>query len=433
MAPVAMADAAALNAWWLRFDDPTLTSLIEVSLHANTSIRSAEAVLHEAQAAREVASAALWPLLTGAISVQRSRTGHQDAQDNWQAGLEASWAADLFGVNRSAVRASVAALEASAATLGDAQVAVTAEVALDYILLRSAQARRAIAADSLASQQDTLQIAAWREQAGLATGLDTEQARAAAEQTAALTPALDASIGQARHALALLTGQAPAALDAMLATAASIPVASDELAIGIPADTLRQRPDVRAAERQVVAALARVSQAEAARWPGFSLGGTLGVSAASVSALTGTAAVATSLLARASLPLFDGGAARAQLHVQQAALLQSRAAYDAVVLGALRDVEDALLALRSDRQRLASLGNATAAARNAAAMARKQYSSGLVDFQTVLQTQRTELSAQDGQSVAAANVSSDQVRLYQALGGGWQGDKAATSLMSRRP
>ena len=178
MAPVAVADAAALNAWWLRFDDPTLTSLIEVSLHANTSIRSAEAVLHEAQAAREVASAALWPLLTGAISVQRSRTGHQDAQDNWQAGLEASWAADLFGVNRSAVRASVAALEASAATLGDAQVAVTAEVALDYILLRSAQARRAIAADSLASQQDTLQIAAWREQAGLATGLDTEQARA---------------------------------------------------------------------------------------------------------------------------------------------------------------------------------------------------------------------------------------------------------------
>jgi len=232
------------------------------------------------------------------------------------------------------------------------------------------------------------------------------------------------------HAVAVLTGHAPAALSAALAAPAPIPQAGAELALGIPAETLRQRADVRAAEHQVSAAIARVSQARAARLPDFSIGGSLGLSALTLGALTQGTSVVSTLLASVSLPVFDGGARRAQVDVQQAALDQAREVYRNAILIALRDVEDALVALRGDRLRLARLGDAAAAAANAAALARQQYGSGLVDFQTVLQTQRTLLGTQDGVAATQADVSSDHVRLYKALGGGWT-PAAATSAVVR--
>jgi len=165
--------------------------------------------------------------------------------------------------------------------------------------------------------------------------------------------------------------------------------------------------------------MARVSQAEAARLPNFSIGGSLGLSALTLGALTRGASVVSTLVGSVSLPIFDGGALRAQVDVQQAALDQARQVYHGAILVALQDVEDALVSLRGDRVRLVRLGNAAAAAANAATLARQQYSSGLVDFQTVLETQRTLLGTQDGVAGARADVSSDHVRLYKALGGGW--------------
>lgn len=262
----------------------------------------------------------------------------------------------------------------------------------------------------------------WRQQAGLVTALEAEQARAAVEQTAALVPALQTGIDQASHALAVLIGRTPAALTALLAGVAPVPQPSEELALRLPAETLRQRADVRSAEHQVAAAQARVSQAEAARLPSFSIGGSLGLSALTLGVLTNGASVVTTLLGSVSLPIFDGGAARAQVDAQQAAFEQAQTTYRAAVLLALKDVEDALVALRGDRLRLARLGNAADAATNAAVMARQRYTSGLVDFQTVLETQRTQLGTQDGVASARADVSSDHVRLYKALGGGWEPD-----------
>ena len=199
-----------------------------------------------------------------------------------------------------------------------------------------------------------------------------------------------------------------------------MPAARGDLVLGIPADTLRQRADVRAAEYQVAAALARVGQAQAQRWPSFAIGGSLGLSALSAAALTNGASVLGSLLASVSLPVFDGGASRAQVRVQQAALAQAQEVYRAAVLGALKDVEDTLVALRGDRQRLASLRIASDAAGAAALLARQRYSSGLVDFQTVLETQRNALATQDGVVGVHADIGKDQVRLFTALGGGWR-------------
>lgn len=412
------AGAPSLVEWWMRFDDPLLASLVAQALQANTTVTGAHAALRQARALRDVAAAALWPTLGSSASAQRSKGGAGVA-NNFQAGLDANWELDIFGANRSALSASEATARASAASLGGAQVSIAAEVALSYITLRGAQVRLAIANENLASQQETLQITQWRLQAGLVTSIEAEQAIAAAEQTSALVPALQTTIDQTRHALAVLTGRAPAALAATLAASGPVPQAGADLALSIPAETLRQRPDVRAAEHQVTAAVARVAQADAARWPSFNLGGSLGLNAPTLGSLASRASIVSALLASVSLPLFDGGSANAQVRAQQAALEQARISYQTTVLTALTDVEDALVALRSDRERLAHLVQAASAAGNAALLARQRYGSGLIDFQTVLETQRTRLSTQDSVASTSASLSADHVRLYKALGGGW--------------
>jgi NodT family efflux transporter outer membrane factor (OMF) lipoprotein len=415
----------SLAGWWLRFDDALLAALITDALQANTSVRSAQATLRQARALRDVAAAALSPRLDGAASAGRSSSGNNDAVNNFKIGLDASWELDVFGVNRSALRATDATLEASAASLADVQVSIAAEVALAYITLRGTQLRLAIAENNLASQLEILQITQWRLQAGLVTSLEAEQARAAAEQTRSQLPALQTAIEQTRHALAVLTGRPPAALLAVLAAAGPIPQAADDLALNIPAETLRQRPDVRNAELLVAAAMARVAQADAARAPNFRLGGSLGLGAMTIDALSGGAAVVRSLLASVAMPLFDGGALRAQVRVQQALLDKAGVTYEAAILTALKDVEDALIALSNDRRRLASLRNAADAAAIASQLARQRYASGLVDFQVVLETQRTQLNTQDSVATSSADLGADHVRLYKALGGGWRADDSA--------
>ena len=410
--------ATALARWWTRFDDPQLTALVEQSLNANASVRTAQASLQQARAQVDVQSAGLAPSVGASGSAQGSRASNNTGS-TFQAGFDASWEPDVFGRLRSGVNASEADARAAEASLADVQVSLAAEVAVNYIELRGLQQRLAIARSNLTSQQETLQITQWRLQAGLTTSLVTEQARAAAEQTAAQIPSLEASLAQSRYSLAVLTGQVPGALDATLRASAPVPQPTAELALAIPAETLRQRPDVRAAEQRIAAALARVSQADAARYPSFSLGGSLGLRALTLGALSGGSAVTSALLGSVSIPLLDGGAARAQVRVQSAALEQARVAYEATVLAALQDVENALVALRGDRERLARLVAAADAANNAALLAQQRYSSGLIDFQAVLETQRTLLSTQESVAITTAAVAADHVRLYKALGGGW--------------
>jgi NodT family efflux transporter outer membrane factor (OMF) lipoprotein len=282
----------------------------------------------------------------------------------------------------------------------------------------------------LTSQLETLQITQWRAQAGLVASLDAEQARVSAEQTRALIPPLQTSIEQMSHALAVLTAQAPASLLAQLAIISPVPQAANNLALNFPAETLRQRPDVSAAEHRITAELALLAQADAARLPNFTLNGSLGLSALTLGSLTSGSSVVSSLLANVAMPLFDAGSRRAKVRAQEAVLEQFRIAYQATVLTALQEVEDALVTLRGDLERLSRLKLAAEAAGNAAVMARQRYDSGLVDFQTVLETQRSMLSTQDSVASASADVSADHVRLYKALGGGWQTNVTTTTILS---
>jgi multidrug efflux system outer membrane protein len=434
------ADAAApasLAQWWRRFEDPLLVSLIEETLRANTSVRTARAALAQARALADVQQAGLLPALNANASAQRSRAGDAGSSNVFKTGFDASWEPDVFGGRRSAVNATQADALASAASLGDVQTSIAAEVALDYLQLRGAQARMALAQASLASFDETLQLTQWRAQAGLTTELDVEQARTAAAQTRASLPALQTTAAQLEHALDVLAWRAPGTsqqrLSAAAAPTAGLLTPPEGLAISFPADTVRQRADVRAAQARVVAATARVQQAQAARLPSFGISGSLGLSALSLGSLANSSAIVGALLGSVSAPLFDGGAARATVLAQQAALAQTRSAYDAALLQALQDVEDGLVALRNDRARQAQLRVAAQSAANAATLARQRYASGLIDFQTVLETQRSALSTQDALATVATDLNTDHVRLYKALGGGWEADSTASPAAALVP
>jgi len=416
----AASTAQPANAWWLRFGDPLLDQLIGQALQANTSIRSAQAALQQSRAQRDVTAAGNGPNLSLSGSAQRGQTESRSASNSFQAGLDARWEVDIFGANRASLAASEADALAQQASLRDVQVSIAAEVALNYIQLRGTQAQLQIAQNNLASQQETLQITRWRAQAGLLTSLEVEQAISSTAQTAAQIPALQTSLANLRHSLAVLTGQRPLDLDSLLTKPSALALTDSAISQPIAAETLRQRADVRAAEHRISAALARVDAADAARYPGFNLGGSLSLSSLTLAGLTGGGALAGSLLGSVSVPLFDGGAAKSQVLAQQAALEQARASYQATVLTALKEVEDALVALRNDSERLKLQQTAASAASAAALLAQNRYSSGLIDFQTVLQTQRTLLSTQDSVASLQTSLSADQVRLVKALGGGWQ-------------
>jgi multidrug efflux system outer membrane protein len=415
----ASVDAAALDAWWRRFGDARLSELTAAADARNTDVRAASARVRQARALRAQAASALGPALSATASAQASRREGQGGSTRSVGGaLDAGWSPDLSGGVRAGVVAADADIDASRALLAQARAAVATELALAYLDLRSAQQRLAIAKANLAAQEETLQISRWRAQAGLVSALDSDQAESAAAQTRAQLPALATAIDQNAHAIALLAGRAPAELLVELRVPAPLPQPSAELPLSVPAEVLRRLPDVIAAEARVRAAAARTEAADAQRLPSLSLGGSIGLNALTLMSL-GSGAGLASLAANVSLPLLDGGRIRAQVQAQEAAWDEARSDYRAAVLGALRDVEDALVAIAGARTQRDELETALAAARRAAELADTRYAAGLVDFLTVLTTRRTLLAVEDSAAGAAANLASQHVRLYQALGGGW--------------
>jgi multidrug efflux system outer membrane protein len=415
----ANAKGGDLSAWWQQLEDPLLAGLIEDAIASSPTMDAARARLREARAQRNITAAGLLPTVSGNASANNSKTGDEESRSSYQAGFDASWEPDVFGGTRRSLQASTAELESTIATLHDTQVSLAAEVALDYIQTRSLQTRIQIAKENLTLQEETREIAGWRYQAGLVSGLDYDQARAAEAQTRAQIPALESSLAASRNRIAVLLGLAPGSLDDRLAPAAPIPAVPESVIVGIPADVLRQRPDVRAAERTLAAQTARLGAAVASRYPNFSLGGSLGIEGVTLGALTGGAPLIRSLAASLLETIFAGGRIRQQIKVQTAVMEQSLASYESTVLTALEDVENALVSLARNRERYAHLKTANEAARSAATFARQRYQAGLVDYTSVLQTQQTQLTVSDNLQSCEADITTALVQLYKALGGGW--------------
>lgn len=417
--PPPTASAQRLADWWQQLGDPELDSLIKQALADNLDLKLAQARLRQARAARSQAVSGYFPTLSASTGAQRSRAGSAPENTLYDAGFDASWEIDLFGGTRRAVEAAKADLEASQATADNTRVSLIAEVAQNYIDLRNNQQRLGIARDNLATQSETLQIVEWRNQAGLTDSSNVEQARTNREQTRAGIPDIEIALAAAENRLSTLLGRHPGALHEQLAEARPLPAAPAEIASGIPADVLRQRPDLIASERTLAAETARVGQKMAERFPSLSLGGSFGWQAYSFGAQGGSDTLLRALSGSLAATLFDGGRLRSAVAIQDAVQEQALIAYENSVLNALEEVENALTAFARAEERRVARREAAQAARNAAELSRRMYESGLADFQQVLDTERTRLTAEDALASAEASRLSSLVKLYKALGGGW--------------
>jgi multidrug efflux system outer membrane protein len=413
-----------LSQWWSILGDDTLSSLIKESLQNSPDIHTAQAKLREARARRDLSGSNRFPTLNASFAGSRTRTsskvGSGNSSNLFDAGFDAAWEPDVFGGLRRGQQAADADLMAASADLHNTQVSLAAEVALNYIEYRLFQQRLAIAERNLATQAETLQITVWREQAGLVTTLEVDQAKTNLEQTRATIPSLKTNLIEAENRLAILQGKAPASLNLLLAKTASLPAIPYQLAINIPAETLRQRPDVKAAEQRVIAETARIGQQTANLYPSFSLSGSFGWKALTLGSLGSAGTVASSLVASVTQTIFDAGRIRNQINIQTAVQEQAVSVYEKTVLTALEDVENTLAAYANNRERQLSLASAVVTSRSAAQLARQRFENGLVDFNVVLDTERTLLSTEDSLANTEAEGLTSLIGLYKAMGGGWK-------------
>lgn len=433
-------DGAASRAsrdWWQGFHDAPLLQLVDRALAHNLDLRSAAVTLQHARALRELAAETQQPALGLSASAARNRSGGGGGNSSsLRVGVDASWEADLFGAQAAARTAAQADVDSAAATLSATRLAIAAETGLAYLQWQAARAQQAAAASSLAKQRQTQALVALRERTGLAGGLELEQARSAVLQLEARLAALQHTQAQAQHALALLTGTAPPRLAPGLDAARTAPAervarAPALPALPQPAALLQRRPDLQAAEHRIASQLATLAQRQAERRPSLRISGNLGLQAATLSALGGSGALVAGLVAAIDWTLLDGGAGRARVDAQQAALDAARLDWQAAVLAAARDVEDTLSALASARERETTLQRAARAADEAARLARIGYETGISDFLNLLDAERSASSAAEAWVSAQSDLAASHIRLYKALGGGWSAGPAPEARSTR--
>jgi outer membrane protein, multidrug efflux system len=340
--------------------------------------------------------------------------------DLYQAGFDASWEIDVFGGQRRAVEAANADTAAAMEDRRDVQVSLLAEVARDYIELRAEQFEAQIARQNLHDQQDTLELTRSKYQAGFATQLDVARQAAQVASTAATLPALEASIRQSIHALGVLLAQDPEALSAELSKDAPIPPVPTQVPIGVPAELVRRRPDIRRAERQLAAASARIGVATSDFYPKFSITGSFGLDSSQIKQLFDWNSRYFALSPGVSWPIFDAGRIKNNVEVQKELTREAATTYQSAVLTALREVEDALASYRMEQLRRKALAEAVDASQQAVDLARQQYDQGVIDFLEVLDAQRSLYEAENVLAQSDSNISLDLVSLYKALGGGWE-------------
>jgi NodT family efflux transporter outer membrane factor (OMF) lipoprotein len=416
--------AEELAVWWRQLGDWVLDELVGRTIAGNIELETAAARVEEARARRGVAQSERGPSVSASWGSGRSEAlGDQVApNDSFSASLQVSWEADVFKAKRLSVAASQADLESEEENLRAVQVSLVAETVVAYTDLRVAEARLGVLDENLSSREETFQLTRWREQAGLASRLEANQARSSLGEARAGRPAFEQLATDARLRLNLLAGESPGALDELLATPTldfAIPIPPDAVFAGIPAETLRQRPDVRSAERQIEAAWARLGVAKAARYPSFGLTGSLDARSTDVADIFNANSVIANLVSGLTAPIFESGRIRENIAIREAQYEQAALAYQSTVLEALSEVEQALSAYRSSQERIAELEEAVRSATEAAELADQRYAAGLVDLLPVLDTQRTLFSLEDQLVNARGERSRAFSDLYRALGGGW--------------
>jgi multidrug efflux system outer membrane protein len=414
--------------FWTQFGDETLDHLIDQALLANHDLRIALGNLMQARAERHQAQFDLAPTVTASGGYTKERfpavdspTGAPYTTGFYDAGFDAFWELDFFGRVRRNVEAKSAQVQGAEASLRDAQVSVTAELARTYFELRGEQARLAVAQRNVENQRTTLQLTQARLDAGRSTELDTSRAQAQLSATLTTVGPLEAAIARSIHRLSVLTGQQPTALSELLAAPRELPELPQITAVGDPAGLLRRRPDIRVAERQLAASTALVGVAIADLFPRVTFTGSFSYAATTPGQLGTAASRGYTIAPGITWAAFDIGRVQAEIAGSRARADVSLASYEQVVLRALEETENALITHARTRDSLNDAAAAAAASQTAAHIARTRYEGGMVDFLDVLDAERTQLVDEDRLAQSRADAATSLVAVYKALGGGWQG------------
>lgn len=424
----AIATDPNLARWWTVFHDPTLASLVQRSMETNLDLKVAESRIRQSRAARAMAVSGLAPTLDAVGSFRR---GQSAATNNrtprpttnlYQAGFDAAWELDIFGGVRRNIEASDADLAAAVESRRAVWVTLAADVARNYLDLRTLQQQIEITQRNLTSQRHSADLTRRRLAGGLDSGLDDANAQALVATTAAQLPLLEQSARMSIYSLSVLLGSEPTALMAELSPAAAIPSAPPSVPASVPSDLLRRRPDIRAAEARIHAATARIGVATADLFPRFQISSSIGYQSDKAETLFNSFRRFWSFGPSASWRIFDLDNIGSHIELQKALEEESFIMYRQTVLSALQEVENALIASEKEQVRYQALIEAVAANRKAVELSTILYTSGQTDFLNVLIAQRSLYSAEDAQVQSAGTLSTNLIALYKALGGGLDPD-----------
>jgi multidrug efflux system outer membrane protein len=420
--------------WWQAFNDPALSSLVEMAVRSNLDLRQAEARIRQARAARGVAGAPLWPQVDVSAIYERSQSSSATVttggpaiatagglRELFQVGLDASWELDIFGGTRRNIEAATADLKAAVEDHRDVLITLVGDVGTNYINLRGLQQQIAIARKNLKAQQHTAEITRKRYEAGFVGALDVANANAQVATTESQIPVLESSARAAIYSLGVLLGREPAALEKDLSREGPIPPTPPEIPVGLPSELVRRRPDIRRAEAQLHAATARIGVATADLFPKFSLTGSFGFSSNDLTKLGNLASSKFwSFGPSVTWPIFAGGRIYWNIKVQDALQEQALLTYQKTVLTALKDVETALVAYAKEQEHRKSLSAAVTQNRRAVELAMTLYVAGKTDFLNVLTVQLNLYNSENALVQSTRAVDTNLVALYKALGGGWE-------------
>ena len=435
----------APSRWWESLNDPSLNALIDAALKNNPDLHAAQARLRQSRAQLQQQRAAEMPKVSADALALRTRepdlSGLQSSQQSsgntsssgqgtgtshgrgplqfYSAGFDASWEIDLFGGTRRAIEAASAQAEAVNADLADTQVSLAAEVAQAYIDLRSQQQRLLLADQSAQLEQKTLDLIRQQRERGVVTDADVERQTTQVENTKATLIPLDEQITESLDQLAVLTGQAPGALDRELATPAPLPAMPASVPVDDPAAVLKQRPDIRAAERRLAASNAQIGQHEADLFPKVSMLGFIGSNASDPGHLLRKSAFTWLGAPYLQWDVLDFGRTRGSIRQAEAGRDEAAARYTQTVLAALQDANNALSRYGHQRESVARLKQIETSADRSAGLMRQRYDAGASSLIDLLDTQRVQFSAQQNLVQGRAELLKDFVSLQKSLGLGW--------------
>ena len=417
---------AALQEWWTVFNDAKLTALVQEAFQSNLDLQIATTRIRQARASRGIARSGIGPTVDASGSFRRSQAASggsgmkSPTVNNYQAGFDAGWEIDIFGGVRRGIEAADAQLQATVENRRDILVTLAAEVARNYIELRTYQQRLAIARKNLKTQEHSAELTRKRFEGGFVSGLDVANADAQVATTEAQVPLLESAARQTTYALSVLVGREPGALVSDLSETVAMPLVPPAAPIGVPSDLLRRRPDILLAEADIHAATANIGVAKADLYPRVTINASIGWNSGNSGDLFNSLSRFWSFGPSVSWNLFQTGRTLSNVELRKALQDEFILAYRKTVLTAIQEVENALVASTKEQEHRKSLQAAVVANRKAAKLATELYTQGHTGFLNVLSAQRALYSSEDSLAQSNQAMAVQLITLYKALGGGWE-------------